>query len=234
MKYRNLTVIGTSHIAMQSMEEVERTVEKIKPDIIAVELDRKRLHALMHGEKRRLKLGDIRRIGIRGFIFNLVGAWVEKRLGKIVGVKPGSEMITAINMAKKYKLNIALVDQDIEVTLKKITKAIGLMFVLKLIWDLITSPFVGKKQLKKIGIKEIDLTKVPSKKVIRKLTRQVKKRYPKLYKVLVEERNEVIARNLCVLMKKFPDKKILAVIGAGHEEEVIALAKKNIGKIYKQ
>jgi len=227
-------VVGTSHIAMQSMKEVEKTIEKIKPDIIAVELDRKRLYALVHGEKRRIRLGDIRRIGIKGYLFNLIGAWIEKRLGKVVGVKPGSEMITALRLAKKYKLKIALVDQDIEVTLKKISKAIGPRFVFRLIWDLISSPFVGKRQLKKLGIKQIDLTKVPSKRVIRKLTKQVQKRYPNLYKVLVEERNEIIARNLGILMKKFPDKKVLAVIGAGHEEEVVALVKRNIGKIYKQ
>lgn len=78
MKYKNLTIIGTSHIAIQSMEEVKKAVEEIKPGIIALELDRKRLYAITHGEKRHLGLRDIFRIGIKGFLFNLIGAWVEK------------------------------------------------------------------------------------------------------------------------------------------------------------
>jgi len=48
MKYKNLTIIGTSHIARQSLEEVKSAIEKIKPDIIAIELDRKRYYGLTH------------------------------------------------------------------------------------------------------------------------------------------------------------------------------------------
>ena len=49
----------------------------------------------------------------------------------------------------------------------------------------------------------------------------MRKGYPNLYRVLVEERNEVMARNLAALMKNHPDKKILAIVGAGHEEDVL-------------
>ena len=38
-----LKIIGTSHIAKESVEEVKDTILKEKPDIIALELDRKRL-----------------------------------------------------------------------------------------------------------------------------------------------------------------------------------------------
>ena len=44
LKYKNLIIIGTSHIAKQSLEEVQRTIEKEKPEIIALELDKKRLY----------------------------------------------------------------------------------------------------------------------------------------------------------------------------------------------
>ena len=59
------------------------------------------------------------------------------------------------------------------------------------------------------------------------MTQKVKQRYPSLYKVLIEERNQVIAFNLKNLMQENPLSKIVAVIGAGHEEEVMSLIKKN-------
>lgn len=225
VKYKNLTIIGTSHISRQSLKEVDAAIKKIEPDIVALELDKKRFFALVYERGRKINIKDIKRIGIKGYLFNLIGAWVEKKLGKIVGVKPGSEMLVAAKLAKKYKAKIALVDQDIEITLSRLSRSITWKEKIRFIWDLIKGIFLGKRQLKKIGIQRIDLTKVPSKKVIRKLTRHVKKRYPNVYKVLVDERNRVIASNIAKLMERYPDKKILAVIGAGHEEDVLKIVK---------
>ena len=38
MNYKNLTIIGTSHIAKQSLDDVETAIEHGKPDIVALEL----------------------------------------------------------------------------------------------------------------------------------------------------------------------------------------------------
>ena len=72
---------------------------------------------------------------------------------------------------------------------------------------------------------EFDLATVPDKKVIKRLTNQLKERYPNLFKVLIEERNVVIAKNIKNLMNSAPDKKILVVLGAGHIDEVLKLVK---------
>ena len=226
MKYKNLILIGTSHIAKQSLEEVEKSIEDKKPDIVALELDKKRFYALIHKSTRRIGLRDVRRIGLKGFIFNMIGAWVERKLGKYVGVKPGSEMLKAIELARKNKIKIALIDQDIEITLQKLSKSITWKEKWHFIVDILKGVFLRKSELKKMGIKKLDLTKVPSRKLIKKLTQEVKKRYPGVYKILVEERNEIMASNISRLMSENPDKLILGVIGAGHEEEMLELIKK--------
>jgi len=226
MRYKNLILIGTSHIAKQSLEEVEKTVNAEKPDIIALELDKKRFFALTQKKTRKIGLNDIKRVGLKGFIFNMIGAWVEKKLGKYVGVKPGSEMLKAIELAKKNKSKIALIDQDIEITLQKLSNVITWKEKWNFIVDILKGVFLRKSELKRFGIEKLDLTKVPSKTLINKLTCEVKKRYPGVYRVLVEERNEVMALNLSRLMNENPDKLILAVIGAGHEDEMLKLIKK--------
>ena len=79
---------------------------------------------------------------------------------------------------------------------------------------------------KNLVIKKIDLTKVPSQKIINRIIKVVKKRYPNFYRVLIEERNQVMASNLYELMSLNQDKKILAIVGAGHEQDIIKIIKK--------
>jgi len=242
MEYKNLILIGTSHIAKQSMHEVTSAIETEKPEIIAIELDKRRYYALTHNIKRKVSLLDIKVIGLKGFLFNIIGAWIEKKLGKMVGVEPGSEMMTAINLAKKHNIKIELIDQDIELTLQRISKELTWKERLNFVIDILKGIFLRKSELRKLGITNIDLTRVPSKSLIKKLTKIMKERYPGLYRVLVEERNNVMAANLKKIMEDFPDKKIVAVIGAGHEDELMDLIKESpeitysfkIRNVYKQ
>ncbi len=220
MDYKNLMFLGTSHIAKQSLDEVKKCIEAEKPDILALELDAKRLPALMQ-KHRKIELRIIRRIGVKGFLFSLFGAWAEKKLGKLVGVTPGSEIKLAVRLAKKNNLRIALIDQDIEITLRRLSKELSWREKWNFMADIFKAVFTGKKEI------DFDLRTVPSNKVIKKLVEKLKERYPNIHKVLIEERNSVIADNLKNLMESSPDKKILVILGAGHVEDVLKLIKKN-------
>ncbi|MBN1645205.1 TraB/GumN family protein [Candidatus Woesearchaeota archaeon] len=222
MHYKNLIVIGTSHIASKSLEEVKQVIESEKPDIVALELDKKRLAALISKRHAKLRWADIKRIGIKGYLFSLIGAYVEKKLGSKVGVSPGSEMLSAFKLAKKVKAKVALIDQDIEITLRRFSDALSW----KEKWNFVVDLFKALI-FRKSGI-DFDLSSVPSNKVISKLMSQVKKRYPNIYKVLVVERNKVMAGNLADIHLQFPDSKIIAVVGAGHENAIVKLFKQEI------
>ena len=95
---------------------------------------------------------------------------------------------------------------------------------------LVSLSFRGKKsivsQMKKMGLEEFDLNKVPGKELIKKLTNHLKDRYPNVHLVLIHERNVIMSKNLIKLSKTNPEKKILAIIGAGHEDGMIPLIKK--------
>ena len=43
---QNLIIIGTSHIAVESIDEVTTAIAELKPEIIALELDLKRFKRL--------------------------------------------------------------------------------------------------------------------------------------------------------------------------------------------
>lgn len=225
--YKNLHIVGTSHIAIESVKAVENTITKIKPKIVAIELDKKRFYSLISKKKRKVTLKDIKKIGLKGFLFNLIGAWAEDRLGKTVGMKPGSEMKKAIQTAKKVKADLALVDQDIEITLKRLSAEITWKEKVRFFIEVIKIFLFKKPEI------IFDLTKVPDKKIITKLTNKLKKNYPSFYKVLIKERNEHMAKALYKLMTLNQDKDIVAIMGAGHEEDIIKLIK-NENKIHRK
>ncbi len=217
----HLTIIGTSHIAKESVTQVKRVIEELKPSFVAVELDRARAQALLSKKTEgRLRLRDIRRVGLKGFLFSLIGAYVERKLGERVGTAPGSEMKAALLAAKQSGAQVVLIDQDILVTLKKISHALSWKEKWHFLIDALKGLFGhGQAYL-------FDLSQVPQRDLILQLTAEVKKRYPNLYHVLVTERNRIMARNLAQLIQHSPEATIVAVVGAGHEEEITRLVKK--------
>jgi len=136
----------------------------------------------------------------------------------------GREMKLAFNLAQKNKLKVALIDQDIQITLKRLTSSITWGERFRFVWDIVKQIIKRKPEI------EFDLTKVPSQKVIDQMVSKVKNRYPNVYRTLIVERNEYMSRKLAALMAANEDKKILAVVGAGHEREMIDIIKKEIKK----
>jgi len=213
-------IVGTSHISRESVAEIEQAIIDFEPHIVAIELDIKRAIALTSNKKAKSNFRDIFKIGVKAFIFVKVGQYVQQKLGKMVGVIPGSEMKAAMFLAKKKKLKIALIDQPIDITLKKLSKAFTWREKWNFIKDIFRGIFFRKKQLEKLGLDEgevLDLTKVPSEKLIKKLLKSMKQNYPSIYEVILEGRNRYMVKALININKKNPGEKILVVVGAAHK-----------------
>ncbi len=216
--YKNVKLIGTSHIAAESIKKIAEEFSVMDPDIVCVELDRKRLHALLTDAKPDYSLAGIKKYGMQGYLFAVIAGLIQRKLGNVVGIKPGSDMLSAINLARNNHKQLELIDQDIEITLKRFSKAFSFKEKMRLLWDILRSPFAKKVR--------INLQEVPKERIIHEMMMQLKNQYPNLYRVLIEERNEVMAKNIYHLMSKNHDKKILVIIGAGHEKELLQLIKK--------
>tara|TARA_Y100000310_G_C20626870_1_gene786419 strand:- start:264 stop:935 length:672 start_codon:yes stop_codon:yes gene_type:complete len=213
LKYKKITVIGTSHISPKSVQTVRTVIKEEKPAIVAIELDMKRYQHLMSKEQGgRISLGAIRQIGITGFVIAVFGAWAEKKLGELTGSSPGQEMLAAVRAGKKEKAIIAFIDRDISITLSRLNKKITAKEKLRFIGELITAPFKKRKLA-------FDIRKVPTEELIEKLIGEVKVKYPNVYQVLIHERDIYMAKALNKLGET--NKKIVAVVGAGHEKGII-------------
>jgi pheromone shutdown protein TraB len=213
-----ITLLGTSHIAQQSILQIRKSIEKTMPDIVALELDTRRAHSLFKKEKSKISYKVIPIVGLKGYLFAKVGQIVQQKLGGVVGVDPGSDMREGLIQAKKHKLDVALIDQPIEITLKNFSKTLSWKERFRFVGDIFGSIVSKQKQLEKFGMDNFDLRTVPGKEVIKKMIGYLKKRYPSIHKSLIEDRNKYMVKKLILLQKKNPGKEILAIVGAGHED----------------
>ena len=77
-----------------------------------------------------------------------------------------------IEFAKEKGIPIALIDQDIEITLKRLSKYLSWREKFNFFADILKAVFLRKKEF------DFDLNKVPENELIKKLLGNVKSRYP--------------------------------------------------------
>ena len=205
---KNIIIIGTSHVADTSIKKIKKSFKELMPDIVALELDMNRAYSLKHKTKRPKNFELLKNLGLGGFLFYLFGEYAQKKIGNIVNIEPGSDMLTALELGEKNNCKIALIDRDIKITLRRFSKYFSKKELFKIILDVIFS--------KKDKIHEIDFSKVPSKEVIKYVLKETKQRYPSLYKVLIDERDKFMAEKIYQISIMNPEKRILIVVGAGH------------------
>ncbi len=208
-----IIIVGTAHVSEKSIAEVNEVIEKEKPDIVAVELDKGRFQALK-GEDQ-VKEVNVKELLSQGkfyyFLLQWMLAYVQKKIGADTGVKPGSEMISAIEHAEKSGAKVALIDRDIQLTLARFWNKMSFFEKLKLFGSLIgaTLGFGGSQ--------EIDMETVTNEDVVTQLVSELRKIAPSAAIVLIDERDAFMARNLLDLSNQG---KVVAVVGAGHREGI--------------
>ncbi len=216
----NVILVGTSHIAKESVDNVALVVDQFAPCIVGVELDKGRFYGLLHDQKKTTMFSfeNIRQFGLKGFIFAVIASTFTERLAKMVGAKPGEDMLSAISAAKKKDLIIALLDQPIQITLRRFSQEITWKEKWRFVVDVFAGFLFPTRQAKKYGLENMDLRKVPQNELISKMLFHVRERYPNVHKVLIEERNQYMVRKIRIFQEKHPELPIVVVIGAGHEE----------------
>jgi pheromone shutdown-related protein TraB len=218
-----IKIIGTSHVSQESINNLRKEFQENCPDIVAVELDKQRAESLFSKEKEKVNFKIIFQVGLIGGIFALFGSYVQKKIGNMVGIKPGSEMKEALILANKHNSQIYLIDQQIQITLKQLSKCFTIKEIFRIFKELIKGVFSKKKTIK------VDFSKVPKNELIDEMIKQIKIDYPNIYRVLIHDRNRYMVKKLLKIEKENPEKNILAVVGAGHKQEMDKMI--NLGKI---
>jgi pheromone shutdown-related protein TraB len=137
---------------------------------------------------------------------NLMLAHFQKKIGQKLGIKPGEEMMRAIQAAEAVHAHVHLADRDIRTTLSRTWRLMGLWTKLKLFAQFLAS--VGEAD----KIQEEDIEKMKDKDVLETLLSEIGEAFPELRRILIDERDQYLTHKI----RTAPGKKIVAVVGAGH------------------
>jgi len=211
----SITLVGTAHVSKESVKEVKKVIEEKKPDIVAVELCKRRYESIVKKDQWENKPVTSLLKGNNAF-FMLAQTFlssIQRKLGKEYGVDPGSEMIAAMDIAKKHNLKVALVDRDISVTLKRAWKKMGIREKFRLVWEFLKA-IVGFDEEE---LEDFDLEELMDQDVISSMMKEFGEIAPSVTTVLIHERDQYIAKKILDESKKG---KVVAVVGAGHLEGI--------------
>lgn len=199
-----LILVGVAHVLPQSLKKVEDTIEKESPRVVGLELCQSRYFQLTtsQGKLKERKFEFSRRTILAYFI-----RYFQEKIGQQTGVMPGEEMLTAARKAQESDAEVALLDRDINLTLRRLGSQMDLWEKLKILAQMILFFLPGQE--------EIELERVTEKKVVEELLSSFRKTSESAYKVLIEERDEYMTNRILELLNS-RDGKILCVVGAGH------------------
>ena len=205
---KQVILLGTAHVSKESVQQVRQVIQEENPDTVCVELCQSRYQSIR--QKERWQETDIVKIikEKKSFLLlsNLLLASFQKRIAKKLDIKPGQEMITAIETAEEMDAEIHLADRDIRTTLSRTWRAMGLWGKIKLLFQLMLS--LGEVE----EISEEDIEKMKNEDVLTTLLAEVGKSLPVLKDILIDERDQYLAEKI----RTAPGGKIVAVVGAGH------------------
>jgi pheromone shutdown protein TraB len=229
MDHFQYKIVGTNHVSHESLVKIEKTIETFKPDVICVELDRNRLEGLLSQKEQKMSIRMIKDIGLWGFVFAAIGRSVQKSLGKKLQITPGADMLGAVKLASEKKLKCYLIDQDVRITLRNLSKRFSWKDKWNLFKDILKAVFMPKKAMKEAL--KIDVGTVPTDEIVEKMLEYVKKKYPGIYSALIEERNVFMVERIISIFKKGPSLRIMVVVGAGHKKGMIKLLDQKLLKL---
>jgi pheromone shutdown-related protein TraB len=206
-------VVGTAHVSQRSVDEVRKVIDEVKPDVVCVELCKPRLDALTKDSAFRDL--DVFKVVKEGRTLYLLGhlalSSYQRKIGTSLGVKPGAELLAAVQAAKEHGIPVELIDRDINITLKRTWRNLGL-------WKrsmLMSSLLVGWEDEEKgepVTSDTVENLKEP--KALSEMLSELGKAVPEVKGPLVDERDQyLVSKMVDVGAGK---RSVVAVVGAAH------------------
>ncbi len=197
-----ITLIGTGHVFNLTQPLLHIFDEK-QPDLLCIELDRQRYQGLMLKKSDPGKYKEASKN--QPILYKLLSRF-QDGMAKEYGTEAGQEMITTINYAKEHNLPLAFIDINAQYLFRRMFKKMSLKEKLALVFSGFGGLFVSKKKVEK------ELENIQNN--FDFYMKEIGKKFPTLKRVLIDERNIYMVKQLIEAQEKFD--KIIAIVGDGH------------------
>jgi len=207
-------VVGTAHVSQKSVDDVKATIDAVHPDVVCVELCKARYDALTKDSAfRDLDVFKVVREGKTLYLLgHLALASYQRRIGASLGVQPGAELVTATKTAEKRNIPVELIDRDINITLRRTWRNIGLWRRLTLMWSLVSGGDDEASDGKGVTAETVENLKEP--KALSEMLTELGRAVPEIKGPLVDERDKYLASKM--REAGVGKKTVVAVVGAAH------------------
>jgi pheromone shutdown-related protein TraB len=221
---REIVLIGTAHVSRESIEEVSRIIREERPELVCVELDQSRYHAMTGKDDwERLNVSKVFREG-KGFLLiaNLVLSGFQRRMGDELGVKPGEEMKTAVLTAEELGIPCHFCDREVQITLRRAWARCGLWNKCKLLSSLIAGAFSTEK------LSEAEIENLKRASELDSMMAELANYLPPVKSTLIDERDRYLAARIWQAAgeRGSGGLRAAAVVGAGHLQGIKAQLEK--------
>lgn len=204
---KEIILIPTAHVSVESANLVRETIEKENPDSICIELDEDRYKNLKNPNswKNTNIIDVIKQKKVVLLIANLILSSYQRNIAKKLKTNPGQEMMEGMKASEKYGINLVLADRNIQTTFLRIWRKMGFFEKIKLIFS-----FVLMDDDEEVS--EEDLQKLINRDNLELVIDDMAKDYPQIAETLLRERDKYLAYNI----KNAPGNKVIAILGAAH------------------
>ncbi len=209
---KEIYLVKTAHVSKNSVEDVKKCIEEVKPDAICIELDEDRYNKLKNPNDWRnqdiVKIIKEKKVGF--LLVNIILSSFQRRMAKNMDTSSGGEMIEGIKQSEQLNIPLVLADRPIKLTFSRIWNNLGVWEKSKLLVSIISSIFDDEE------LSEEDLASLKQADALESALNEVGKEFPVVKRILVDERDQYLSSKI----KNAPGKKIVAIIGAAHAKGV--------------
>ncbi len=209
-------LVGTAHVSDRSVDEVRAVIDEVHPDVVCVELDQGRYDALTKDSAfRDLDVFKVIREGKMLYLLAHLGLGAyQRKMGAQLGVKPGAEMLAAVDAARAKGAKVELVDRDINITLKRTWSSLGLWKRAVLLSSLVFGGGDGKDgDGEEITAETVEKLKEP--KALSEMLSELARALPQVKRPLIDERDAYMVGGL-EAAGAAGARTVVAVVGAAH------------------
>ncbi len=215
---KDIFLVGTAHVSKESVEDVKKTIQAVKPDSVCIELCEPRYRVMTDRDtwKKMNIFKIIREKKSTLLLAQLILGAFYRQLGEKLGIQPGAEMLEAVNQAGRVKAKVILADREIEITLKRVFRYLSFWNKIKILSHFLAGLIAGEE------IDEKLIEQLKTKDQLETALSEFAEKLPEVKHRLLDERDIYLAQKI----RHADGPRVVAVVGAGH----IAGIKKSIKK----
>lgn len=188
---------GVIHGSQRSSREVFELIQRISPKAVGIELCQERLEALLRGPKEGFYSY------FTHYFLSKIQELIIERLGGVVG----EEFISALRASEEVGARVFPIDLPLYYLLGRL-KEVPLREKVSLILELVPR----RMELDRDGINQ--------------MLYRIRRRSPSIYSIIIEERDEFMARQLMRLEKEYDS--VVGVVGIGHLPGISKILKERL------